>query len=116
MLRQLGALLRASCRQQDLPARLGGEEFALLLPDTDAAGGVAMAEKVMKALAALAMAHERSPTAPVVTVSIGIATWSAVLEGGADELLAQADKALYAAKHGGRQRACVYGTPAVPRP
>lgn len=115
VLRQLGALLRASCRQQDLPARLGGEEFALLLPDTDAAGGVAMADKVMKALAALAMAHARSPTAPVVTVSMGIATWSLVHSGGAVELFAQADKALYAAKHGGRQRACVYGTPAVPR-
>jgi len=115
VLRQLGALLRASCRQQDLPARLGGEEFGLLLPDTDAAGGAAMAEKVMKALAALAVEHGSSPTAPVVTVSMGIATWSMVLAGGAAELFAQADKALYAAKHSGRQRACVYGTPAVPR-
>ncbi|HCX80700.1 MAG TPA: hypothetical protein DHV01_03755 [Rhodoferax sp.] len=115
VLRQLGGLLRASCRQQDLPARLGGEEFALLLPDTAAAGAAAMADKVMKALAALAIGHERSLTAPHVTVSIGIVTWSEVLDGGAAELFAQADKALYAAKHSGRQRACVYGTPAVPK-
>ena len=115
VLRQLGALLRASCRQQDLPARLGGEEFALLLPDTGDAGAAAMADKVMKALAALAIRHDSSPTAPHVTVSIGIATWSTVLAGGPAELFAQADKALYAAKHGGRMRACVYGTPAVPR-
>lgn len=115
VLRQLGALLRASCRQQDLPARLGGEEFALLLPDTDATGSAAMADKVMKALAALAVEHGSSPTAPVVTVSMGIATWPVVLDGGAAELFAQADKALYAAKHSGRQRACIYGTPAVPR-
>lgn len=115
VLRKLGALLRASCRQQDLPARVGGEEFALLLPGTDAAGALAMAEKAMKALAALALVHDSSPTAPVVTVSIGIATWSAVQEGGATELFAQVDKALYAAKHQGRMRACVYGTPEVPR-
>lgn len=115
VLRKLGALLRASCRQQDLPARVGGEEFALLLPDTGDAGAAAMADKVMKALAALAIRHDSSPTAPQVTVSIGIATWSTVLAGGPAELFAQADKALYAAKHGGRMRACVYGTPAVPR-
>ena len=115
VLRHLGALLRASCRQQDLPARVGGEEFALLLPDTDSSGATAMADKVMKALAALALVHDRSPTAPVVTVSIGIATWPSVQEGGPAELFAQADKALYAAKHGGRHRACVYGTPDVPR-
>lgn len=115
VLRKLGALLRASCRQQDLPARVGGEEFALLLPDTDATGASAMAEKVMKALAALALVHDSSPTAPVVTVSIGIASWPTLQEGGATEIFAQADKALYAAKHGGRMRACVYGTPEVPR-
>lgn len=115
VLRQLGALLRASCRQQDLPARLGGEEFGLLLPDTDAAGAAAMADKVMKALAALAIGHEHSLTASQVTVSIGVVTWPRVQDGGAAEFFAQADKALYAAKHGGRQRACVYGAPGVPR-
>ena len=115
VLRQLGGLLRASCRQQDLPARVGGEEFCLLLPDTNAAGAVAMADKVMKALAALAIDHEHSLTAPHVTVSIGVVTWPLVQNGGAAEFFAQADKALYAAKHGGRQRACVYGAPGVPR-
>lgn len=115
VLRKLGALLRASCRQQDLPARVGGEEFALLLPDTDAAGAMAMAEKVMTGLAALALVHDSSPTAPVVTVSIGIATWPVVQQGGATVLFAQADKALYAAKHNGRKRACAYGSPDVPR-
>lgn len=114
VLRQLGALMRATCRQQDLPARLGGEEFGLLLPDTDAPGALAMAEKLMKALAALALPHGMSPTAPHVSVSIGITTWSALQPGGAATLLAQADKALYASKHSGRQRASVYGAAGVP--
>ena len=74
-----------------------------------------MADKVMKALAALAIDHAHSPTASLVTVSLGVVTWPRVQEGGAAELFAQADKALYAAKHDGRQRACVYGAPGVPR-
>jgi len=115
VLRQLGALLRASCRKQDLPARVGGEEFVLLLPDTDVAGACAMADKLMRALAALALVHDSSPTAPMVTVSIGIASWSELHAAGAVALFAQADKALYAAKNNGRMRACVYGTPDVPR-
>ncbi len=114
VLRQFGALLRASCRHQDLPARVGGEEFALILPDTDGAGATAMADKVMQALAVLALEHETSPTAPVVTVSIGIATWPAPQDGGAASLYAQADKALYAAKQLGRNRVRSYGSAEAP--
>jgi diguanylate cyclase (GGDEF)-like protein len=114
VLRQFGALLGASCRQQDLPARVGGEEFALILPDTDEAGAKAMADKIMEALAVLALEHDTSPTASVVTVSMGSATWPVAQEGGAETLYAQADKALYAAKNLGRNRVCAYGSPYVP--
>lgn len=109
-LRQFGALLASSCRQQDLPARVGGEEFALILPDTNQAGAMAMAEKIMATLAALAFEHDSSPTAAVVTVSIGITTWSAFETGDAALLYTQADKALYAAKQQGRKRACAFSS------
>jgi diguanylate cyclase (GGDEF)-like protein len=115
VLRNLGLLLRTVGRTQDMPARVGGEEFALLLPDTDTAGAQAMADKVMQALAQLELPHAASPTAHRVSVSVGVVTWAQSGSGGAVALLAQADKALYAAKHGGRMRACVYGTPEVPR-
>lgn len=114
VLRQLGVLLRASCRKQDLPARVGGEEFALILPDTDEAGATAMADKIMGALAVLAVEHDHSTTDRMVTVSIGVTTWHAAQDGGADALYAQADKALYAAKQLGRNRVCTFGTPSAP--
>jgi diguanylate cyclase (GGDEF)-like protein len=114
VLRQFGALLSSSCRQQDLPARVGGEEFALILPDTDEAGALAMAYKIMESLATLALEHDASPTASVVTVSMGAATWPVAQDGGAETFYAQADKALYAAKHLGRNRVCAYGSPYVP--
>ncbi|WP_333608043.1 sensor domain-containing diguanylate cyclase [Arsukibacterium sp.] len=109
-LSQFGALLAASCRQHDLPARVGGEEFAIILPDTDEAGAMTVAQKIMATLAALALEHDSSPTALVVTVSIGVTTWHAVGKGGAAALYAQADKALYAAKQTGRNRACDFGS------
>jgi diguanylate cyclase (GGDEF)-like protein len=114
VLRQFGAVLGASCRQQDLPARVGGEEFALILPDTDEAGAMAMANKIMEALAALGLHHDTSPAASVVTVSMGSVTWPVAQEGGSVTLYAQADKALYAAKNLGRNRVCAYGSPYVP--
>jgi two-component system cell cycle response regulator len=81
-------------RAEDQLGRLGGEEFLVLLPDTDAEAAVHVAER-MRAEVALA------PTPVPVTVSIGIATW----EGEApEELLHRGDEALYAAKEAGRDR------------
>lgn len=114
VLRQLGSILGASCRQQDLPARVGGEEFALILPDTDVEGAQAVANKIIKELAALALEHAAAPTAPVVTMSIGTTTWLGVQDGGTEAFYAQADKALYSAKQLGRNRVCAYESPCVP--
>jgi diguanylate cyclase (GGDEF)-like protein len=105
-LQKVGTLLKDLCRQQDLPARIGGEEFALLLPETDAAGAIAMADKCMLALAVLALPHDSSPTDRYLTLSIGIATCKAGQRGDARTLREQADEALYTAKDLGRHRAC----------
>jgi diguanylate cyclase (GGDEF)-like protein len=114
ILQQLGQLLQHCGRQQDLAARIGGEEFSLLLPDTDTAGARALSDKIRKGLEALNLLHAKSPTSSKLTVSIGVATWSSLSDGGATELIAQADKALYTAKNRGRDRTCVYGTAEVP--
>ena len=115
-LQKIGMLLKKCCRQQDLPARIGGEEFALLLPETNAAGAVAVAEKLRLALHSLAIAHDNSPTDPCVTASIGIATWDSDYRGEARGLLAQADEALYTAKRSGRNQVFHTRYPGHPPP
>jgi len=99
------ALATATKRGADLVARYGGEEFVALLPDTDAEGAAMVAERFRGAVEALQVPHGHSPTAEVVTLSVGAAT----LEEGSDRdaaqhLLRRADEALYGAKRGGRNR------------
>lgn len=100
-------------RPADLAARVGGEEFALLLPDTDTHGALEAAERIRSAVVLLGIEHDASPTAPNVTVSVGVATCLPVLAARPEtreRFIEQADKALYAAKAGGRNRIC----PAAP--
>jgi two-component system cell cycle response regulator len=86
--------LRAHLRAEDQLGRLGGEEFLVLLPDTEAGAAHRVAEKLRTELAA-------APTPVPVTVSVGIATWEQETP---EELLRRADQALYRAKEGGRDR------------
>jgi diguanylate cyclase (GGDEF)-like protein len=101
VLRALSRVFRASLRDVDLPARLGGEEFAVLLPETDALGAEGLAERLRAELAALEL---QGPGAePVhVTASFGVALYPEV--GTGDELLSLADAALYEAKAAGKNR------------
>ena len=98
------ALQAAMRRAGDLVARIGGEEFAVLLPATDTATALALADRLRESVAALGLPHAGSDIAPHVTLSIGVATLEA---GGADSfdgLLQRADRALYRAKSRGRDR------------
>ena len=101
VLRALSRVFRASLRDVDLPARLGGEEFAVLLPETDALGAEGLAERLRTELAAVELqGPEEEPLR--VTASFGVALYPQA--GSGDELLTLADAALYAAKAAGKNR------------
>ena len=100
-----GVLAGQVNRNRDLPARYGGEEFAVVLPDTDAAGAMAVAERLRREIEGLRLSHQESPFG-VVTASLGV---SAVATEHGDNLdalglIASADRHLYQAKHAGRNR------------
>jgi diguanylate cyclase (GGDEF)-like protein len=99
-------LARQARRPGELVARIGGEEFALLLPHASAATASTVAERCNRAMATLALPHGASPTAAHVTLSMGVAMLDSGLREDAAALVRRADAALYAAKASGRAR-CV---------
>lgn len=108
-LRQVAQALQFGfSRAGDVVARYGGEEFAAILPDTDEEAALALAERTERYIRALAIPHEASRAAPVLTVSIGAAAHVAGLDAAGptepSALLALADQQLYEAKRQGRGR------------
>ncbi|WP_458095570.1 diguanylate cyclase [Roseomonas sp. WA12] len=99
------AVSRAVQRHIDLAARYGGEEIAVLLPNTEAEGARHIAERLRSAIERLGLTHEGSEVG-IVTASLGCATLrpTSGLPGGAKFLVSEADRALYAAKRRGRNR------------
>jgi len=103
-LRQVAGVLRASARSEaDVPARLGGEEFAVLLPRTSGEQAMLVAERIREGVKRL---HIPNPDAPgeTLTVSLGVAAVQPRVGGLSQSLLNAADDALYQAKEGGRDR------------
>jgi len=101
VLLQVGQLVRANLRPADFAARIGGEEFVLVFPQTSMPGAISAAERLREAIADAALDYDGHPL-PQVTVSLGLVA----LKRSANslELLARADDALYAAKQSGRNR------------
>jgi two-component system cell cycle response regulator len=104
VLRELASRCRGLLRGSDLMARIGGEEFAVLLPATKPAEAAEIAERLRGALAGKAVATQGGPVA--MTISLGGAMLSAAGET-FEALLKRADVALYEAKRGGRNRVVV---------
>lgn len=101
-------------RPADMVARYGGEEFVVVLPDTDAAGAQSVAEELRAALENLAIPHEGSSLG-LVTISIGVACSVPQHKSGtAEQLIADADAALYLAKQAGRNQVLVANEDNVP--
>lgn len=102
-LRALGALMRSMSREGDVPCRVGGEEFAFILPETAKADAVTFAERFRRGVEASIMAPDASYP---MTVSVGLGAFP---EDGksAEELLWAADEALYQSKREGRNRVTV---------
>ncbi|MDW3688010.1 PleD family two-component system response regulator [Cupriavidus sp. CV2] len=105
VLRRVAGVIRENCaRPADLPARFGGEEFAMILPATSPGGARLLAEKVRRAIESLQVPHSGSPVGQHVTVSIG----GTAIVPGADvpfsRIVEIADAGLYQAKRNGRNQ------------
>ncbi|WP_059415070.1 response regulator [Cupriavidus basilensis] len=105
VLRRVAGVIRENCtRPADLPARFGGEEFAMILPATSPGGARLLAEKVRRAIESMQVPHSGSQVGPCVTVSIG----GTAIVPGQDEpfsrLIEIADAGLYQAKRNGRNQ------------
>jgi len=103
-------------RPTDVVVRYGGEEFAVILPDSEMEGGRVIAEKLRAAVSNLNLPHSQSKVADHVTVSVGVAAYQSGGTGDAAALLKTADAALYDAKHSGRNCVRHFVAPEVDTP
>lgn len=99
------ALAQASRRPTDVVARFGGEEFALLFPDTAVGAAVEIAATILRDVRALGIPHASSEVADHVTMSLGVSVCMPAHALTSDRLIEAADAALYRAKSEGRNRA-----------
>jgi diguanylate cyclase (GGDEF)-like protein len=102
VLRRVGDLLRQGVRGIDVAVRYGGDEFCVVLPQTNLAGAVAVAERLRASICRANVGDEETPYK--LTISIGVAALAECESVDGRSLLKQADKALYAAKGSGRNR------------
>ena len=106
VIREVGALLRATAREADVVARFGGEEFTILAPDSNEEGALILADRVLQAFRAYRF--RSLPPDVRITTSVGLAADWARDDDVAKTLLARADEALYVAKRNGRDQAVVW--------
>ena len=111
VLRRVAKILKGSARKIDIVARYGGEEFAIVLESTDRDGARQLAERIRAEVAK--QNHESSKGQFRATLSLGVALFPEDART-KQEIIARADQALYAAKHGGRNRTVCHGEAVVP--
>ncbi len=113
VLRRVSAILKASARGIDIVARYGGEEFAIVLEGTDRMGARQLAERIRQEVAQ--QSFESAKGSFRATLSLGVAVYPDDARA-KQEIIAKADQALYAAKHGGRNRTVCHGEADRPAP
>jgi two-component system, chemotaxis family, response regulator WspR len=108
VLKAVAGAIQICCRRaNDLAARFGGEEFVVALPGPPLADAALLGETLRAAVQALRLEHSGAATAPSVTVSIGVVSTVPGLDESFLPFIEAADRALYAAKHSGRNRVVV---------
>ena len=100
--------LKAALRSADVASRYGGEEFCILLPQTAVAEAGTIADRIRQRVNTTQFPHGKSQPLGRVTVSIGVSTFSSVVNT-SETIIAAADRALYQAKHLGKDRVVFYG-------
>ncbi|WP_321531933.1 diguanylate cyclase domain-containing protein [uncultured Desulfuromonas sp.] len=106
-LQQVVQTICQSClRPEDFVARYGGEEFIVLLPQTAHDDAVHVAKRIQQKIAEKAIAHQKSPTKPVITLSIGVCSMIPHDLSSEQQFIDCADRRLYVAKNNGRNQIC----------
>ena len=106
MIRRVADAIRAELREYDLPARFGGDEFAILMPETTVSEAMAVAERIRRGVESIVL-KGADGSGPAASVSVGVALFPS--DGRtASDLLAAADRAVYKAKALGRNRVCAF--------
>lgn len=104
-----GAIKTNIKRSVDVVARYGGEEFAVIMPNTEAEGAVKVAETIRMAVEQLQIPHKTSSVSPYITLSLGVASMIPTRNSQPENLVQEADNALYEAKRKGRNRSIMGG-------
>ena len=112
VIRNVAQILRKMIKGQDTAARVGGEEFVVLLPDTPVAGARKLAEQIRRTVAAGRISHGSNAEVGRITISLGVTNFQP--EDNIESFMARADKALYASKAAGRNRVTVDAVLPVP--
>jgi diguanylate cyclase (GGDEF)-like protein len=108
LIRQIATILRERVRATDIVARLSGDEFAVLMPQSDTAGALQLGEDLR---AQVAEGVEPAPGAPAATISVGITMFGGKRDVGAEAVLVAADQAMYRAKEEGRNQIALFQDP-----
>ena len=113
-LKSIADLIISQCRMSDVPARFGGDEFAVLLPETDSVTVKEVAERLRKVIGAAQFSSKHQKKAGHLTVSIGIATFPGDASD-RETLTNNADRALYMAKSAGRNTVVTFASMNIPQ-
>jgi diguanylate cyclase (GGDEF)-like protein len=112
LIRRIAGIMRERVRATDIVARLSGDEFAVLMPQTDTAGALQLGEDLR---AQVAESAAPAPEAESATISVGITMFGAEREVGAEAVLLAADQAMYRAKEDGRNQIALFQDPGEPQ-
>ena len=114
ILMELARLAQSNCRMTDLVCRYGGEEFAILLPETPKDQAILYCERLRSTIEKHPFRLRNAAESVGVTISVGLANYPEDSED-PNDLIRKADQAMYIAKHGGRNRVCFYAQDGAPR-